>query len=294
MNWNSIYTIYQRLASLVMAICIGWLLFASPPTYHAVLQDLHKATHTSIKNTKSDHSQRMEDLQEDVYKNGNSREGLDRVKRAEALQTNTLKVIETLRQLENDISPPRLLKQQVQQLMRTHTKWIQREFQDLNPTYLPNAIIQPNVLPNQGVTSVLHTPTDLALKAWLAQQQLLLLHYEHNILRALGAFDIYIGGGSCGPYYSYVMFGVAPTKIISVGDTYTADLIWLDDKRITQSKWLKGKMYYNNQRARDGRVPFTPKGTGKQQWEAKFKFRIQGKDTTVVRKVYYDFLPEDK
>lgn len=293
MNWNSIYTIYQRLASLVMAICIGWLLFASPTTYHALLQDLYKATQTSIEDAKSNHSQKIEDLKEDVYKNGNSREGLDRVKRAEALQVKTLKVIETLRQLENDISLPRLLKQQVQQLMRTHTKWIQNEFKDLSPTYLPNANVQPNVLPNQSVTSILHTPTHIALKAWLAQQHLLLLHYEDKVLYALGAWlESYTWG--CGPYYPYTIFSVAPTKVISVGDTYTADLIWLDQKRSLYRYLLRGKTYYNNHRARDGWVPLTPKSTGKQQWEAKFKFRIQGKDTTVVRKVYYEVLPENK
>ena len=314
MKWNTAYHIYEGVALIV--IILSWWMYTTDRVIdngihwqsfnHSMEASVQKATITSQKSDSI--------LREDVRKNGNSREGLDRIQRAALLKKRTNAVIanlektknylKTLPQNSHDQANHWMIRQrtayQIKDELDKYVDWLMKEFKDLN---LPKFEKIANGNEENSLYFVWEPDRDFAhnyfkyaipteAMAILTQKQLIIKRYESEVLKKLG------GGG----FYSCCWCGFwkieasthTPINTIQVGDEYTADMfISASASKTNPRMTLNG--YPITVRDGIGDVQFTAKGRRKQYWEGRITFRKKwGKDTTFMQRIPYEVLPLSK
>lgn len=268
--------VYEAVALLLTVGCLGILIFASAPSYDAQLNELQTAMNQSWQLGQQKTAKEMDELIKDVRKSGNPREGRERIKLAKLLLKKTTAITNKLEQWHTQSFVP------VQVALKQYKQWLKTEFKyiDLAPIDIAQTLDKPFDL---GKVST------IASKALIGEKKLHIQRLQAMVLRQLGAGDLTI---SCRCYFGYRHVDTVPklTKV-QVGNYYEAEV---PIKSITIS-YAKPRFNVGNTPTpiRDGKsdIVFKPQGTGTQYWEAKFRFRSRGKDTAIVRKVYYEVLP---
>jgi hypothetical protein len=217
----------------------------------------------------------MDELIKDVRKNGNSREGRERIKLAKLLLKKTTAITNKLEQWHTQSFAP------VQAALQQYKQWLKTEFKyiDLAPIDTAQTL---NASFDLGKAST------IASNALIGEKKLHIQRLQAMILRQLGAGDYIDYCHLCG----YFKVNVVPQlQQVQVGNYYEAEV---PIQGITIS-YTKPRFSVGNTpipvNAGKSDIVFKPQGTGTQYWEAKFRFLSHGKDTTIVRKVYYKVLP---
>ena len=283
---------------------------------------LNSALEHSLANAKSASDGALKALKADVKKNGNSREGLDRIKRAELLKKKTAEILgeidkikQTLINKAGDGLDPKThtVKNpkeegkvgeimigaskdgegyKLKKKLDGYVSWLGTEFKDLqlpkfekiaegnenNPLYAGDPVQSGKDFPEANFG---HTPVVAAL-AVLTQKQSVLLRYESEVLKKLGAGDL-----TADLKFDKVEAGVSvEAKTVAPGDEYVASLFI----SASASK-ANPRMTYNGSpiTVKDGkgevrfkvRDPGSYKdGRAKGKWSGSITFKNKGRDTT--------------
>ncbi|EAY28662.1 hypothetical protein [Microscilla marina] len=276
---HPITRIYEIVVLLIVLGCLGQILWDTP-TYDLQLGDLQTAMKAIWQQGHKKAGKAMENLKEDVHKNGNSREGRERIKRAQLLIKKTTKLNGLFERTNNQWHNGKQGFDALKKALKKHTDWINSEFNDLD--------LAP-VDPKHTLAKYPHrsNATTIATKALIAEKKLQIQRLQAMILRKLGAGDLSVSISD-----RYFRPGVIPTlNQIQVGDRYQADMILSGtaSRSIPRFSIYKIPLPVNEGKSE---VIFKTQGVGKQYWEARFRFNSRGKDITIVQKVYYEVLPQ--
>jgi len=311
MKWNTAYHIYEVLALLIIAL--SWWSYI---TNRFIDNELHwqsfndlierSVAKAQVASYKADSA-----LKAEARKNGNSREDKERIKRAALLQKRTNEVIAFLEDAKNHLKkiPKEARKQtsdwmieqgkahQIKKKLDTYIDWLAKEHKDLdlpkfekiaegnerNALYFAWENNRDFAHTYFAYTSPIEAATVLSLK------QTIVKRYEAEVLKKLGAGDI--STSCCFGCYRLQPVVFASTKVIPVGDAYTADMF-------IRIPIIRGHPRISiNQTplvVRDGQanVAFQTQGIGKQFWEGKITIQDDGKDTTFVHRMSLEVIPK--
>ncbi|EAY28663.1 hypothetical protein [Microscilla marina] len=272
---HTITRIYEIVVLLIVLGCLGQILWGAP-TYDAQLSELQTAMNISWQQGHKKAVEDMENLEEDVHKNGNPREELESIKRAQLLIKKTTKINGLFERTNNQWHNGKQGFDALKRAVKKHADWINSEFGDFDLELVD---------PKHALAKYPHrsNATTIATKALIAEKKLQIQRLQAVILRKLGVDEITFTGCGLRSWQRVV----PQTNVVQVGDTYTADLFLVKIRRYGS---LTTRMYYNNKITGDGAVRFEVLQRGKQYWEAKFRYyTVDGKkDTTIVQKVYYE------
>jgi hypothetical protein len=271
--------IYEAIALLFMLVCVGQILWGAP-NYDAQLSELKTAMNQSWQLENQKVAKDMANLKKSVRINGNSREGLDRLKRSQILGKKTAEINGILNQAHRLLPQYSADLKTVQTTVNNYIKWLYTEFKDLELTPLdPAQNLVKHLVQN-------HTST-VATQALISEYKLYIQRLQAMVLRQLGAEDIFISG-CCGGTCRYIE-AIPKVNKVQVGDDYQADMYYGANPTFTRVS-----CFLNNQAllAYDGysKITFQPKKTGKQQLEVKVKYYdlLQDKKNTHVHKIHYE------
>lgn len=226
MNWNAIYHTYEDLALMVITTIWGMILLEPAAANTADYQSINGQLESVLLNTFEKGRNSLEALCYDVELNGNSLEGLDRIKRAEELNQRFNKVQKNLNQIREQTNRENL--NDAVLLFNKQIEWINQEFNDLQLPHFEKIMSHDPF----GYYSINSTEaTEILLLAY----QLKIDRYKHQVLRKLGAGDL-TSIIRCGPFewYPYI---IPHSYIVQVGDEYTADIF--DESRRSELENIK-------------------------------------------------------
>jgi len=290
---------------------------------------LNSALEHSLANAKDASDNALKALKADVKKQGNSREGLDRIKRAELLKKRTAEMLGDIEKIKSKLindagdgldpkthtvkNPKEEGKvgeimigatkdgegYKLKKKLDSYVKWLGTEFKDLtlpkfdpiaegnanNPLYAADPVQKGKDFSEANFG---HTPVVAAL-AVLTQKQSVVLRYESEVLKKLGAGDI-----SADLKFDKVEAGVSvEANTVAPGDEYVASLFI----SASASK-ANPRMTYNGSpiSVKDGKgeVRFKVRdpgsytdGRAKGKWKGSITFKSRNRDTTfLVEKEY--------
>lgn len=283
MNWNTVYHTYEGLAMMVITTIWGIMLLepaaAKKADYQSINGQFNQAwQHVFVRNQYA-----LEDLCTDVRKQGNSREGKERIKRAEELNKRINLVQQKINKIRNDRSRNNFVGEfDVVLLVNEQLLWINQEFKDLELPYFEQ-LKYPVSTNYFSFTS----PESIKTSLWL--YQLRLERYKRKVLRKLGAYDIAYYGG-CGFYSGDMVINQA--YVVQVGDEYTADMFHTGWRRIYDVNF-----YVDNQNvetAHRGRIEFKTEGSGQKYLDCIFSYRkkYRGRTYNIKKKIPYTVIPK--
>jgi len=255
MNWNTTYHIYEGIAVLLISVAWGAMIFGAPlaskADYQLVIHRLKKV----YQNTFDKNQNALEMLCLDVEYQGNSREGKERISRAEELNARINKTHQKINKVKNqqcNLADEEyaigVFKQQV--------KWIKQEFKDLELP--PIADIK-----YHGSNDILGVP-HYATKFLLLSYQIKLEEYKAAVLYRLGAGDL----SMIRCRFGWSPYTIAHSHIVQVGDEYKADI--LDDRF---SDIYDVKYFANNQILQYNWFEFETEGKGKKYFNLTIQYR---------------------
>ncbi len=276
---HTITRIYEIFVLLIVLGCLGQILWGTP-TYDAQLSELQTAMDISWQQGHKKAVEDMEDLKEDVHKNGNLREGRERIKRAQLLIKKTTKINGLFERISNQWHNGKQGFGALKKAMKKYKDWLNNEY-----GHLDLAPIDPKHISVKYFGG--GKPTTIAAKALITEQQLYIQHLQAMILKKLANWSL---TSICG-HFRLGLDIIPKLHQIQVGDSYQADMILSGGvfRLIPKFSIYKTPLPVN---AGKSEVIFKTQGIGKQYWEARFRFMSRGKDTTIVQKVYYEVLPK--
>ena len=318
MNWNRTYKIYEVIALIV--IILSWWMYA---TYQVIDDDAHwKSFNYSMEigvqkaTFASQHADSA--LRADVKKQGNSREGRERIKRFELLMKQTREAVNYLESLKTRLYQG----QNVQQLMFTqgngmkvvhkmaqYFHWVGYEFRDLNiliidyPSnttqwiYLEydmprRKFIKKNQAWKKFAQHNFANSSPEAVTTLLTTWQYNLKMQEQMVMKKLGAGDL---STDLHPDAAGGVFVAQPLRQIPVGDELTAEVVIENFYGVSR---VNPRFLANNIpvviNAGKGKVQFVPQTIGKQYWEARFIIKSRGRDSSIVKRTPFVVLPPKK
>jgi hypothetical protein len=268
--------IYEGIALLLMFICVGQILWGAP-NYDAQLSELKTAMNQSWQLENQKAAKDMHELIIDVRKNGNSREGRERVKLAELLIKKTTAITNKLEQWRTTSFAP------VQIALKKYKKWFTHEFEYLD-------ILPIDTTQTLTKSFDLSKTSTIAAQALISEKKLHIQRLQAMVFRKLGsgADDFSDGFGCSGGTCRYIE-AVPKVNKVQVGDDYQADMYYA-----AKPNFIRLSCFLNNQvlLAYDGhsKITFQPNKTGRQQLEVKVKYYdlLQDKKNTHVHKIYYE------
>ena len=283
MNWNTIYHTYEGLAMMVITTIWGMMLLepatANKADYQSINEQFNRAwQHVFVRNQYA-----IEELCIDVKKNGNSREGKGRIKRAEELNKRINLVQQKINKIRNDRTRNNFVGEfDAVLLINEQLLWINQEFKDLELPYFEQ-------LKYPASTNYFSLTSPESIKASLWMYQLKLEGYKREVLRKLGAYDITYYGG-CG-FYDWVKV-IDQAHFVQVGDEYTADMFHNSWGRIYDVNF-----YVDNQNmgtAHRGRIEFKTKEIGQKYLDCIFSYRKKhhGRTYNIKKKIPYTVIPK--
>lgn len=234
MKWNTLYRVYEIAGILTTLICWWVLAFTSNTAYNAHFIDLYHTLEQRLAEAKAETMKANSLLMRDVRRNGNSREGLDRIKRAKLLQKKTSAAIKEFEKTKNDLNNIiekdehwvryLMLKKNKAQYLRSMTvkylTWLNREFKDLDIPKM-NTWIQENGTGREFTPAYVDNSHPVATITLLAQKQITLKCYEMEVMKKLGAYDMTVSTEHAG-WFRIALIPVL--NQIQVGNEYKADL----------------------------------------------------------------------
>ncbi|HAS40105.1 MAG TPA: hypothetical protein DCS93_06475 [Microscillaceae bacterium] len=309
MKWNTLYHSYEGVAMLIIVTC-WWLVVTNRminnephwQSFNGVIE--RGVANAQVASHKADSA-----LKVDIRKQGNSREGLERIKRAALLQKRTNEVVTFLENTKNYLkqmlvedrkeTSSWMITQgkayQVKKKLDKYVEWLAKEHKDLTlPKF--DKIAEGNegnalYFAWENNRDFAHTYFAYAspneAETVLSLKQSIVKRYESYVLRKLGAGDL----SSCCICYRIGAGLSVPVHTIQVGQEYTADMFI----EISASR-ANPRMSINQTplMVKDGHaeVTFQTQGVGKQFWEGKITVRYNGKDSTIVHRVPIEVLPK--
>lgn len=308
MKWHTIYNMYEGVAILAIVACWGTITFVAKPDYSAQMLPITQAMSTSLQHRTKAMLKAGKELRKDVKRNGNSREGLERIKRVRVLQQRTNKLIQKLegwkmplQKYRNDgktVVAKMMLDgakgYELKQQLDTYVNWLTKEFIDLDlPKFekLAEGNEKKALYDNDWIKiskdfahlHFEHVSPAIALGI-LTEKQLEIKRYEAEVMKKIG-----VGGFSscCFCFDRIEPFVIVPSRTVQIGDEYTADLFITGKLVRARSPWTKVRMLTNKTPVpvKDGtlELTFSPGGTGTQYWTGKITYQtIDYKDTTVL------------
>lgn len=299
MNWNILYRIYETLTQLVIAVCLIFMFFVSPTTYNELFEDLQVNLDIGLKAAQTGANEAIEGLKIEVKKNGNSREGLERIQRAEALNKKTDSLISYLKHVKDNL-PNKAVTHKTTKALNIYTTWLNQEFKDLDvPRFgkltkgnAHKALYDKDWFFKEKdfVHTYFANTTVAAANALLTQKQLTIKRFESEILKKMGASSYWLYVRR----YVYWNLQVLPTtNTVQAGDEYMADMTTMAYAGNVKPRFSMGNTPLP---VADGRstVVWQPKKTGKQYWKAKFVFKLSGRDTCLIRQIPFWVLPKNE
>lgn len=268
--------VYEGIALLLMVTCVGQILWGTP-SYNAQLSELKTAMNQSWQLEQQKVAKDMHELIIDVRKNGNSREGRERIKLAELLIKKTTAITNKLEQWRTTSFAP------VQTTLKEYKQWFTHEFEYLD-------ILPIDTTQTLTKSFDLSKASTIAAQALISEKKLHIQRLQAMVLRKLGAGadDFTAGFRCCGGPCRYIE-AVPKVDKVQVGDDYQADLYYG-----AKPNFIELSCFLNNQAllTYDGhsKITFLPNKTGKQQLEVKVMYYdlLQDKKNTQVHKIYYE------
>jgi len=310
MKWNTAYHIYEVLALTIIAL--SWWSWATDQSHYYTThwRALGHSLEYSVQHAQMRTDRADARLREDVKRMGNSREGLDRIKRVELLRKRTKDVMMALQHTKEHLKKmptnayhqtsdwmiKKEIAQQTKQKLDQYVYWLSQEFKDLslpkfdklaegnqeNPLYYAreaNKDFAHNYFDHTSPAEVI---------ALLTQKQLTVKRYEEEVMKKLDS-------GCCCAYLSFDKFGAAvyaPLNTIEVGQEYTADMFInlltgeFNPRMVAQNQPLIVRQDKAN-------VAFKATKIGKQFWEGRFILKTRGdRDTSLIHRVPFEVLPK--
>ncbi|HAS40103.1 MAG TPA: hypothetical protein DCS93_06465 [Microscillaceae bacterium] len=308
MKWNTLYHVYEGLILLLIGCC--WWAFFDPfipnPTHW---QSLNQTLDTIYVDAYTASQDALIDLRKEVRKQGNPREGLDRVKRAALLAKKTNQVFASLEEAKGYLQKLDPVEQatterfmirsrfayQLKANLDGYTQWLTNEFRDLDlPRFAPlaegneeNSLYYVSEPDKDFAHNYFESTPAIGAIALLSQKQIQLKRYEMVVLKKLGSepTGILCGGGWIAPTLGKLKI------VIPVGDEYTADMFIGASARETNPRMiLNGEPL--SVRSGSTNIRFETKEIGPQFWEGKVVYKHKGRYKTVAHKVPFEVLPK--
>jgi len=306
MKRNTIYHIYEGLA-LILTCLSWWAFFYSAYTVETThWQSLSHTLETIHANAYTASQDALISLRKDVRKQGNSREGLERVKRAELLIKKTNGIFTKLEEAKGYLQKLDPAEQatterfmvrsgfayQLKANLDDYTRWLQNEFRDLDlPKFAPlaegnekNPLYQISEPDRDFAYNYFASTSATEAMALITQKQTEVKRYEKAVLGKLwnepGFFSCY----GCG----WIGLKLWQTNyIIPVGETYTAAMFI--GRAVSEAN---PQMMMNNQFLTiwngTTEIGFETQKTGQQFWEGKIVYKHEGRYKTVTHKVPFE------
>ncbi|OJJ17889.1 hypothetical protein BKI52_28950 [marine bacterium AO1-C] len=305
---NKMYLTFEILALLVIAWVWGDMLQGAPK-FSEHFTALQSAEDYGLRQAKLRAKEQVKDLRQDVRKQGNSREGRERIKRAEQLLEHTQQVVAFLEGVKRQLNKlPRnrvndwMIEQkkayEIKDTLDKYVKWMVKEYKDLTLPEL-NALAKSNKATplyskkesdKDFAHSYFENASKVEVKAFLSQKQLVVKQYEAEVLKKLGAGDL---SSDLHPDVAGGVFVHQPLLQIPVGDHLIAEMVIKNFYGVTKAN---PRFFVNNTPIvvadRQGKVAFVANEVGKKHWQAKFILRIQGRDSIIIHQVPFEVLPK--
>ncbi|OJJ17898.1 hypothetical protein BKI52_28995 [marine bacterium AO1-C] len=308
MKWRIFTYLYEGIACLLIAVSCWDMWFTtndlqSSAQLSLIKQTLERGVDESYLRLQEDYVDRKRDVQ----KQGNSRVGLEYLKRLadlDSLVNGVLQPIDDLKDAleqlptRDQLAVKRLMIDQenayhLKEKLDRFVDQLQENYKDLSLPTLDKFAegTQHNPLfkgePDKDFAHLYFDGANPVLaSALLSQKQRIALIYANAVSKKLGWGDITRSFNR----FHRVEAGVkAETTMVQEGEVYRCDLF------ISQYQSLEGlRLFQNNRRVRHfygkKEVKFKTKEPGKKLWEARFTYRQNGKDTTITHQVGYQVL----
>ena len=317
MNWNRTYKVYEVIALLIIALVWIMMLF-SPQDYSMHFKALQSTEEQGLTYANQQVQKDMLNLRKEVKKQGNSREGRERIKRFELLMKQTREAVNYLESLKTRLYQG----QNVQQLMFTqgngmkvvhkmaqYFHWVGYEFRDLNISIIDypsnttqwiyleydmprRKFIKKNQAWKKFAQHNFANSSPEAVTTLLTTWQYNLKMQEQMVMKKLGAGDL---STDLHPDAAGGVFVAQPLRQIPVGDELTAEVVIENFYGVSR---VNPRFLANNIpvviNAGKGKVQFVPQTIGKQYWEARFIIKSRGRDSSIVKRTPFVVLPPKK
>ncbi|EAY28665.1 hypothetical protein [Microscilla marina] len=270
--------IYEIVVLLIVLGCLRQILWGTP-TYDAQLSELQTAMNTNWQQSQKQAFELINDFKESVIIRNNTAQNWESVRKGQQLVHKTKQINNALEHIKTHGQNNQQALSSLEQTVSKYHQWLQRTFKNLQLPLLDSLTKYPEV---GGATPAV-------VRALVTTKQLQLQQVQKMVLRAL---LIVCPSGEIKCCFGCQRVYITPkSQLVQVGDEYRASLYYgqpVDGESIKRSS--SPHLQY-----RKGVVSFTQKNRGKQYWEAKFRYyTYNGKDTTVVHKIYYEALPKGK
>jgi len=278
MNWNTTYHIYEGLALLWIVTTWWAIAFGAPLATEADYQSVNSQLERVYQKAFDKNQNTLEMLCLDVEYQGNSREGKERISRAEALNTQINKTHQKINKVRNQCKKSDLVGEDYAVYSALgELKWVERAFKDLD--FHPKGPIRYSGL------NFFPIPPLYATKAFLLSYQIILEKYKTEVLYKLGAE----GSRPIRCRFGWRPYPIAHSHLVQVGDEYKADIF---DNRY--SDLYNVKYFVNNRIIKNNRFAFDTEGKGKKYFNITIQYRTGYRDRlqTIEKKIPYIVLPK--
>ncbi|OJJ17895.1 hypothetical protein BKI52_28980 [marine bacterium AO1-C] len=310
MKWNTIYHSYEGIALLMIGWCWWTFFYPKTPTEVTHWQSLNYTLETRTIDAYTASQDAITDLRKDVRNQGNSREGVERIKRAELLSSKTNHVFARLGEAKGYLQQLDPAEQatterfmvhsgfayQLKNKLDDYTQWLANEFRDLAlPKFSPlaegneeNSLYYVSEPDKDFAHNYFESTSAAEAIALMTQKQTQIKRYEIEVLKRL--YDGPTVSFCCGCDRIRAELGKLKA-LIPVGEEYTADMFIGRSARETNPRMtLNGEplaviSHY-------GAVEFQTKEVGQQFWEGKIVYKHEGQYRRVDYKVPFEVLPK--
>jgi len=301
MKPNTVYSTYEILVLLVIALTWGQVLWGR----HKFTEDFVALTSTqkqAFKQAQLATQQRIKQLQEGVKKQGNTREGLERIKRAQLLLSRTNQVVNFLEAIKTPLqkmSPKQandwMIEQkkayQVKAVLDKYMAWYTKEYKDLAlPEFEANLLYSASEADEYFAQHHFKNASLAEIGAALSQKQLAIKRYEAEVLHKLGADDLHhdLHADAAGGIFVH-----QPFQQIQVGDDLMAEMVIKNFYGVSKAN---PRFFMNNTpipvSESQGKVTFVTHGAGQKHWQAKFILRAYGRDSIIIHQIPFEVLSQ--
>lgn len=272
---KTVTRVYEVIALLLVLGCLGQILWRAA-SYDAQLSELKTAMSNGWQKAQWQAIERINLLTKDVRRNGNPRSGTESIKRAQLLRKKTAQINQVL---DKAIDDQTYNLDTLQKAIKQYKKWLSIEFKDRKLPPIDSA---------QTLTNFcdLGNTTAIGAQALIGEKKLRIQQLQALVLRRLGIIDLAGVIRCC--FGCQRVYTTPQATLVELGKDYKADMYF------GNSVFFRHLYFVMNDqpipiRSEMGEVTFKAQGAGTKHWNATFGFHsYDGKDTTIVHKIYYE------
>lgn len=271
---KTVTRIYEVIALLLVLGCLGQI-FWGASSYDAQLSELKTAMSNGWQQAQWQAIEKINHLTRDVRRNGNPRSGTESIKQAQLLRKKT----DQINQVLDKASDQTYNLDTLQRALKQYKKWLSIEFKDRNLPPIDSAQTLSNFCDLGNTTAI-------GAQALIGEKKLRIQQFQALVLSRIGAGDYSLPIRCC--FGCQRIYTTPQATLVEVGKDYRADMYFGNSVFFRHLHFAM-----NNQpiaiRSEMGEVTFKTQGTGTKRWDARFGFHsYNGKDTTIVHKIYYE------